>query len=619
MVHAWSLCNAGFSHFAFTEGILWSVDASTYTAGVMSQTCGEDLQHCLQHAAGDDQSAMVWVPPDMDLNWAGIVWLGSMAERMQLELGVMCTEAANCPEPGAAVEAAVAWDDPQAPFSQVAWHTSDMPQEPAPVVASLAWWKRHVRPAQADDEHPWAWVRPALQQTVAAVARLPPGCAMAHSMDALPSHGFHCEMALVRTAVLRMPGLVSAVSKQSERARHLWDMEQRSVVNAIADINLEPTALPIVVMLNAGFFTATHSWLCNVQAVVRGRQPLGNIVLVCTDALCWERALASPTFGALGALLPLSLESHMHVLQQQAMATLRAGLSLQTSLDMGSPGYVALMLARLELMTAVVEAGQRVALMESDALWLEDAAAAIRRDYMQVGKSWAEQAWDLLWYVDVPDWGAGGLGGGCFVAAPTLGAVRWMAQWRDDMRSALSAAMAAAAKPDTAPSELVMTDQEIIQRMGLHPPAGVRLKLLDTAQYPNGKWYESQDPLQWTASGAVIVQNNYVLGLGAKIARAQKYGHWFLTVAGDMCALPERTRAALHVPETWPSTWGEGAQQLAKVYKQEHWHRPQADSWISWWALPSYLLALGALVALLWEDVPSSTTFPWIGSKSHMH
>ena len=64
--------------------------------------------------------------------------------------------------------------------------------------------------------------------------------------------------------------------------------------------------------------------------------------------------------------------------------------------------------------------------------------------------------------------------------------------------------------------------------------SGMVVEWLNACQYARGEWYSDVE-YHHTCSQPLVIQNNYIIGLDAKVKRAKRWGHWFLHSDGRTC------------------------------------------------------------------------------------
>ncbi|GAB0498216.1 hypothetical protein MMPV_009557 [Pyropia vietnamensis] len=271
-------------------------------------------------------------------------------------------------------------------------------------------------------------------------------------------------------------------------------------------------------VVTRAFLPFARSWVCNVDAA--GVRPPG-VVWVATDADA-AAALAS---------IPGTATVRLDALAAAPRGR-RDGY--------GSRSYWGLMLARTRLIGELLGAGIDIFAFETDAVWLGDPLAHIRS----------------LLASDGDDGGGGGGGGGVDLVGtfdsrhevagnllylrPTPATRRL---WRD-VTARFAASVAGRYPPKRPPPKgdyaYIENDQSLLTKLLLYGPdrdaVPVVFRALDTDRFVDGRWYPAVLGTPGKSGGAyrsaaaaapVLVNLNFVIGVGEKVARAVAAGHWF--------------------------------------------------------------------------------------------
>lgn len=88
----------------------------------------------------------------------------------------------------------------------------------------------------------------------------------------------------------------------------------------------------------------------------------------------------------------------------------------------------------------------------------------------------------------------------------------------------------------------IENDQSLLTRLVLRNDSwrqGYPLTFLtlDMERFADGRWYKPQEGFYKSARARkpVVVNNNFVIGVGAKTQRAKKWGHWFWDERKEKC------------------------------------------------------------------------------------
>lgn len=258
-------------------------------------------------------------------------------------------------------------------------------------------------------------------------------------------------------------------------------------------------------MVNRVFLETARSWLCNVD-VPNMRPP--NIVWVTTDQDT-HRALSDIDDTLSVFLGPDS------------------GSKDGSGLEFGNPGYWKMMLDRTKLISDILDRGIALFNFETDAIWLADA--------LQHTKRLVGSGADIVGTINTRN----EISGNFFYLKPTLPTRHLWHEIAVSFQAAYDKA-----KLDTKAADsrtYIENDQSILTKLVLRNETWrmsypLAFLTLDTQRFADGRWYMPEEG--WYQKGrekAVIVQNNFVIGVQKKMERAKKWKHWFWKSAEHKC------------------------------------------------------------------------------------
>lgn len=258
-------------------------------------------------------------------------------------------------------------------------------------------------------------------------------------------------------------------------------------------------------IVNDAFLETAHSWICNVD--VAGIRPPG-VVWITTDDIAYNS---------------LKEVNDSYAIR---MSEFQGGQS-KTGTSYGSPGYWLLMLERTQLILSILERGIGVFAFETDQIWLRDPVPFVHR----LVNSGDEV--DVVGTLDTRH----EIGGNFLYLNPTLATRRL---WREVCKRFASAYKAKKMERHTAEYKRYMeNDQSILTKLvlldeGFKSRNGVVFRALDTELFVDGRWYPRAKKFYTSekSKSPILINNNFVIGIGKKKDRAKANKHWFVTEKG---------------------------------------------------------------------------------------
>ncbi|KAK3085471.1 hypothetical protein FSP39_003923 [Pinctada imbricata] len=290
---------------------------------------------------------------------------------------------------------------------------------------------------------------------------------------------------------------------QPERSEVLT-LETASLSKMALDISKEHTFV-MVTLINAAYIPFTLSWLCNTK-----HMNINQHVLFLTTDEQTDNMLKKYWPGVKSVVLQ--------------------GIDSKGNETYSQVGYVKLMVKRTEALMSILEENVPIFLFEVDCLWLKNPVPFLL----------THQNFDIVsTKVSNRD---SVIAGGFLYLSPNESTKRL---WKELTRRMIALYNKIRALP---PMKLISegdNDQQYLSALIRNKYKGIKVKLLDAMDFPDGQWYKlSKEKRQ--LSKPYIINNNWVVGNFEKIKRAKKWKHWFLkednTCDGENLALLKEQR-----------------------------------------------------------------------------
>ncbi len=252
-------------------------------------------------------------------------------------------------------------------------------------------------------------------------------------------------------------------------------------------------------IVTEAFIETAHSWICNVD--VGGFRP---------PATVW----IAPDQASYEALRKVNGSHAIH------MRSFKGGRK-ETGTHFNTPGYWLLMLERTRLIRDLLERGVGVFAFETDQIWLRNPIPAVTR-LMESG-----DGVDLVGTLDTRNQIAGNF----LYMAPTLASRRlWLEVAKRFSQAYHSAGMHL--RHTAKFQRYIENDQSILTKLVFYATEfkqrnSVVFRALDTDRFVDGRWYDGNRFYGRSASSPTMINNNFLVGIEKKVARAKKFGHWF--------------------------------------------------------------------------------------------
>lgn len=254
-----------------------------------------------------------------------------------------------------------------------------------------------------------------------------------------------------------------------------------------------------VMFYNLAYITLVKSWICNVlEEDVR--------ILNVTLFIAADRQAGN------------DLRDFHPGLWVTSMITLDHGLD--DALSYGSYAYFYLTLERLLIQNELLQHGVNVLLTEADAVWLSSSVQRSLIDRLATAQiiSASDHSQHLI--------SAG------FLLCKSDAKVRVF--FKDYVRSyARRLERIRPSDPHERIDHLDAGEQHLMTKL-LHKSQLV-VEWLDSCEYARGEWY-SDEEYRRRCPHPLVIQNNYIVGIQAKVHRAQRWGHWYLLGDEQSCS-----------------------------------------------------------------------------------
>ncbi|XP_070571223.1 uncharacterized protein [Ptychodera flava] len=238
--------------------------------------------------------------------------------------------------------------------------------------------------------------------------------------------------------------------------------------------------------LNRGYLNLTKSWACNVKCM----EVLPRVLFLATDQ------------DAMDGLSRLNIEI------QSLLLPFETGFKLY----FGQIRYYRFVLLRTWLVVVLLQRNIPVTVIESDAVWFDDALPFISKC----------QGFDIVSTSN--SLGEGGISTGFIYINTTASGKRvWLNMFREF--GAYMETQVNGSAMMTGPNSEMVTLRRVIHK------DHVKVKTLPLKNFVSGLWYKNATLREITKP--IVIQNNYIVGVDAKIGRAQTWGHWYLTNDGQ--------------------------------------------------------------------------------------
>ncbi len=199
-----------------------------------------------------------------------------------------------------------------------------------------------------------------------------------------------------------------------------------------------------------------------------------------------------------------------------------------TGTEYKTPGYWRLMLDRTILISALLERNIDLFLVETDAVWLKDPMRVISNYTDKNDRP------DILGIMQSDK----NINGGFLYIHATEGTKALYKLIRDRFKREFIAN--GMHKNGPSYRKGIKNDQTYLTHILFHVPSfqskyNVKFQALDSNQFVLGNWYEKNDYYGVNSVSPTVINNNFIIGIDNKIARARRFGHWFIDDKTQKC------------------------------------------------------------------------------------
>jgi hypothetical protein len=187
--------------------------------------------------------------------------------------------------------------------------------------------------------------------------------------------------------------------------------------------------------------------------------------------------------------------------------------------------YFRVTLERLLVQNSLLQAGANIMVIEADAVWSSGSITNTIRHHLKTAD-----------FISADDSAGSRLISAGFLASKSTSEVRTLfKKYTNQYRDALMQ------YENTTGDVLLQGEQWLLTQL-LEKDTSLKVSWLDSCDFACGKWYDDSD-YRARCPRPTVIQNNYIKGVGTKVARAKRWGQWFVEDTGK-CAPAEQIRFA---------------------------------------------------------------------------
>lgn len=300
-------------------------------------------------------------------------------------------------------------------------------------------------------------------------------------------------------------------------------MFKEQTLKDIVKLGMEQGGVISFTIVNKIFLETARSWFCNVQ--VAGFKPKG---------LLW-------------AVTDKETETELNKVEGgKAVLLDEVEGGKETGHEFGNPGYWKLMLERTALITDVLRNGIAVFAFETDATWLKDPQPYI--------DELVSQEADIVGTINTRK----EVSGNFFYLRPTLATRKLWDEITTEFEKAYKKSQFERKKSNS--FTYIENDQSLLTKLVLRNQTWrssypLSFLTLDMELFTDGRWYKPEQGF-YTAERArnpVLINNNFIIGVGEKKKRAIEWGHWFWDDKNKKC-LDDTVKRAISGKNTPPKS-----------------------------------------------------------------
>jgi len=266
------------------------------------------------------------------------------------------------------------------------------------------------------------------------------------------------------------------------------EFEADPLINLALDVKGDEKFIYLM-FFNSGYFDFVRSWMCNIKLV--DSRVLKRTLFVAGDTRASE----------------LLLESY-----PEAKVYTPENLHYAEGATYGTYEYFKLTLDRLTIQSILIQSGINVFVIEADAVWF----SAISEYMLEPLETYS--------IISADDGGEGLISAGFLYFDQQLSSFfeEYTNQYRDTLETLRQTNVSRIDSVDKG-------EQHMMTK--LLTESDISVFWLDECHFARGQWYD--DPgYRLLCPHPKVIQNNYLAGNEQKIARAKKWGHWFVNNDG---------------------------------------------------------------------------------------
>jgi FkbM family methyltransferase len=267
-----------------------------------------------------------------------------------------------------------------------------------------------------------------------------------------------------------------------------------SSMEATASRIAKDNGFVFLLFLNAAYLEMTKSFICNLRSI-HAHDILSHILFIMAD----EQSAST--------LLSFAPDAGVFVEKYET----------PHSVSYGSHAYFRLTVERLRLQRQLIDYGVSVAVIEADATWFQDGARV--EDMLRDSLSKHDM-------VSADDTGNRLISAGFLAISANEKTQAFFGHYVQTYETKLAQHTGSNNIGDVGEQH---TMTPLLRKSNLD------VMWLDTCNFARGQWYDNTSTYHKGCEEPWVLQNNWIVGNDAKVARAKEWGHWFLEQNGGKC------------------------------------------------------------------------------------
>ena len=281
------------------------------------------------------------------------------------------------------------------------------------------------------------------------------------------------------------------------------EVAQRRAVLATARRKAQLYGVVTLLYLNAAYHTTTKSFICNLNAV---NSTYINALLVITSSLHTARELER---------------------EFPQLSVHTTTFSKNQALGFNDFAYYQLIAERVSIQNMLIQSGLTVFMVESDAVWL---AADVMQTIVTALKHHVVVSTDDFFNLQAEHQRT--ISAGFMAYKSTKRSRRVFNEYTKQYVSYIQVAALTGKNTAVEGEQILLT--RILDKERVKVPREVDVTWLDGCEFVNGRWYTDLD-YRSTCRRPKVIQNNWIIGIEKKNARARREHHWFLNDDESSC------------------------------------------------------------------------------------